>query len=610
MSELPGNVDRLLDLAEAVCEKSASPGDLAELDSVLLADGESRRCYMDYCWMHVSLKMEMRAHDAVQKARLEIDIETKTPVSDESDTGQIQTLPSIPPIILDTAIPGTVGFFSSGWPVAYLIATVVCGIGALIGAFSYVSIHEQVVDNSPPAIRDIQLPPQPKVEYVGRITGMVDCQWEGTGDWGLGTWDENPKSEIRNPKSLVALGDTLSLRSGLLEITYNSGAKVILQGPVTYAVESSAGGYLSVGKLTARVEKRGEGRNISKSPNTQIAAPSPLSSLPSPLFAIRTPTATVTDLGTEFGVEVDKLGRTVSHVFRGLVRVQVAAADGKARGDGELLRENQSASVDRNGDGQAVLVVLATKPGKFVHDIPKLTIKRLDLADVVAGGDGFSNKRNRGIDPTTGKVALSQPLPDGVLRGNHKYHRVPTLPFVDGVFMPDGGQGPVQIDSVGHTFDGFDKTDNKAAGHIWAGKPVFVPPEPFPTAFGGVEYASPGHGVLAMHANKGITFDLEAIRRASPGRKLVRFKAMAANTEWSSETGDSVFADIFVLVDGRVCFKRREINAFIGVMPIDIPIGDRDRFLTLATTDGGNGSRCDLIMFGDPVLEVVSYEQP
>ena len=41
-----------------------------------------------------------------------------------------------------------------------------------------------------------------------------------------------------------------------MEITYDTGAKVILQGPVTYEVESSHGGYLSVGKLTGRVEKK------------------------------------------------------------------------------------------------------------------------------------------------------------------------------------------------------------------------------------------------------------------------------------------------------------------------------------------------------------------
>ena len=37
----------------------------------------------------------------------------------------------------------------------------------------------------------------------------------------------------------------------------------------------------------------------------------------------------VTDLGTEFGVEVARSGETTSHVFRGSVRVQSTGADGK-----------------------------------------------------------------------------------------------------------------------------------------------------------------------------------------------------------------------------------------------------------------------------------------
>ena len=44
--------------------------------------------------------------------------------------------------------------------------------------------------------------------------------------------------------------------SGLMEITYTSGARVILEGPCAYTVDSSDGGYLAMGKLTARVEKK------------------------------------------------------------------------------------------------------------------------------------------------------------------------------------------------------------------------------------------------------------------------------------------------------------------------------------------------------------------
>ena len=41
---------------------------------------------------------------------------------------------------------------------------------------------------------------------------------------------------------VVPLGRKYELASGLMEITYDTGAKVILQGPVTYEVESNEAG--------------------------------------------------------------------------------------------------------------------------------------------------------------------------------------------------------------------------------------------------------------------------------------------------------------------------------------------------------------------------------
>ena len=145
---------------------------------------------------------------------------------------------------------------------------------------------------------------------------MVDCKWAGTA--------------FDSPS--VPLGSKYELASGLMEITYDTGAKVILQGPVTYEVESRTVGILSVGKLTARVENAKQQAAISKSPNLQI----------SQLFVVRTPTAIVTDLGTEFGVEVRESGATSAHVFRGIVEVQPAANDGKQQGQAVRLTENES----------------------------------------------------------------------------------------------------------------------------------------------------------------------------------------------------------------------------------------------------------------------------
>ena len=141
---------------------------------------------------------------------------------------------------------------------------------------------------------------------VGRITGMVDCKWDTKGlgirDWGLekdsgfgvqgmGAEDHQFRtfqSLIPNPQSLVSLGDRFALASGLMEITYNTGAKVILQGPVTYEVEAN-GGYLAVGKLTGKLEKENdECRMMNDKLRTQLSDIHHSSFIIHP-FVVRTP---------------------------------------------------------------------------------------------------------------------------------------------------------------------------------------------------------------------------------------------------------------------------------------------------------------------------------
>ena len=252
----------------------------------------------------------------------------------------------------------------------------------------------------------------------------------------------------------------------------------------------------------------------------------------------------------------------------------------------------------------------SAKPADFVREIPKQTIKTFDLVDVVAGGDGFSGRRNRGIDPTNGRPTDTPPTSETIRISSATESIIASrrLPFVDGVFIPDGRTGPVQVDSAGHTFDEFPQ-DRESRRPTTFGRAARFPSadrlRQFRPSWAASTMLRPVTACLFMHANKGITFDLEAIRRANPGCKLLRFRAVAGNTETVSETGEAVYADVWVLVDGQVRFQRREINGYNGAFPIAIPIGENDRFLTLAATDGGNGIECDWIMFGDPRLELL-----
>ena len=103
-------------------------------------------------------------------------------------------------------------------------------------------------------------------------------------------------------------------------------------------------------------------------PNPSVSdLPSPLSSLLSPLFSIRTPTAVVTDLGTEFGVEVEQSGASRAQVFRGKVEIRVD--DG--RGAPPLrLGVNESARVAFGSD-RGPLIREARPQQAFLREMPK-----------------------------------------------------------------------------------------------------------------------------------------------------------------------------------------------------------------------------------------------
>ena len=139
-----------------------------------------------------------------------------------------------------------------------------------------------------------------------------------------------------------------------MEITYDTGARVILQGPATYEVESANGGYLSLGKLTAKVEKkeRGEGEKTEESIHRQS---------PSSLFSIRTPTAIVTDLGTEFGVEVGSEGAVEAQVFGGQIEFQPSAPSGRLS---KKLRLGKDEVVRLDKTGTTTFHTMAN-PGPF-----------------------------------------------------------------------------------------------------------------------------------------------------------------------------------------------------------------------------------------------------
>ena len=225
---------------------------------------------------------------------------------------------------------------------------------------------------------------------------------------------------------------------------------------------------------------------------------------------------------------------------------------------------------------------------KVAFAIGELQGQAIDLADVVGGGNGFGiGQKGLGLDARTGKEQarkfgdLGNVKPGKFAKSAHE--------FVDGVFIP--AKIRTQISSNGLKATGLPENSGKAWDIIRNG-PVS---SQYSTKWGGVNYDSAGHSMIGLHANAGITFDLEAVRRATKYGEL-RFTAVAGYGGRTVEPS----AVFWVFLDGELHTSQR-----IGrndAIPLEINLPKTIRFLTLISTDGGNGYGHDQISFGDPTL--------
>ena len=225
----------------------------------------------------------------------------------------------------------------------------------------------------------------------------------------------------------------------------------------------------------------------------------------------------------------------------------------------------------------------------------------IDLADIVGGGDGTgTGTLGNGIDPSTGGTAPPALFQITQTDNTNSYHSS-SVNFVDGVFIPDGGAGSVTLDSAGHTYSGFPNTDSNSWDRIEYG-----PNQNSGTILNGVNYNSGTHSMIGLHANKGITFDLQEIIAAHPGLPFITFSAVAGITHVGGGSGT---ADWWVFVDGVL--KQSQTNTPAGTgFAINVPLTTGNQFLTLVATDFGDGFLVDQIIFGDPRLNLQAVPEP
>jgi hypothetical protein len=120
-----------------------------------------------------------------------------------------------------------------------------------------------------------------------------------------------------------------------------------------------------------------------------------------------------------------------------------------------------------------------------------------------------------------------------------------------------------------------------------------------------------GRGLLGLHANTGITFDLDAMRQAHPGVRPARFRALTGLGNTQGAFPGLIYhgqAALWVFVDGRLSLARRQLHPEVAPMKVDVELAPGDRFLTLVSTSGSSDKESTWVVFGDPVLEMAPQQ--
>ncbi len=393
-------------------------------------------------------------------------------------------------------------------------------------------------------------------------------------------WDE---SDVLLEKGIRLFDnrEPITLRQGVLKVQFDNGAQVVIEGPSEFSLEASERMHLNYGKIYAKVPSQAVG------------------------FRVNTPNCGVIDLGTEFGVDVNGRGETNVQLFKGKASLVLASRNNTQQS--QMLEPHEAKRVTTAGDVRTV----SFQDHHFIRDFNSERSvlwngQNLSLANIASGGDGWGRQSlNMGIDQITGKL-VSGNTEQRINKVAQGYISVSQLPYVDGVFVPDCGEGPAQLTSAGHVFDGFGDTGGDYFMPIGSYSTINMSHADragmWPTKIRFADYPEETAVNLCVHANSGITFDLQKIRQSLPFVKITGFSSVYGVPVTREDQGD-VHVDFYVFVDGVARMIEKDVYNKAEPGQLSIPLTETDRFLTLACTEGALNFG-DWSLFVNPELEL------
>ncbi len=369
------------------------------LEQILNEDKTSREFYCRYMQVEASLRWQSQSVLRASSIAPAVSVETANAVGNGSNNGSPDVIPiaaldavdSVDPIIpesgrssggtsspvlgfLGGAVCKTGEFLNRPTPFWVLISATV--LVPLFSLFVVVAVsteqYEKLVDERIAAERSsLVQPPSMQITPQDPNIGQLAANIEAANGIPPGSvaqtstkepepisiaYLERQSADARWATQQTAalmgvglqLGRELRLISGLAEISFESGAKVILQAPVNMVLSGPNAAELDAGKLTAYVPPQAKG------------------------FSVKSQHVTVIDLGTEFGMNAMGQHEAEVHVFTGVVEAELAPRDENvARGRVEPTTLRLEKDVALRVDPLAVTVLKQpADPDNFIRRMP------------------------------------------------------------------------------------------------------------------------------------------------------------------------------------------------------------------------------------------------
>lgn len=296
-----------------------SDEDAAQLARRLAEDPEASALYLKIVAFDVGLQWSSGAlaKQEVLASRLPLAI-TPAPAAPAGDPVHVESKPIRAPL---APPPRGASLFSRA-TLKYVAFVAICLYG------SFVLVAWNLRSGKLPSVAGGNEGP------VAFVCGAANVQWSK---------NASPKSA----EAPVQRGESLKIDSGLVELELKRGAKLVIEGPAQWSIDGDNLATLRSGKLVAKVSPSAIG------------------------FTVRTATATVIDLGTEFGVEADDNGATQIEVFKGKVELRTGAQrDSLSNSPAIMLAAGTARRVEPDGAKSGVIVREATSShDRFVRQL-------------------------------------------------------------------------------------------------------------------------------------------------------------------------------------------------------------------------------------------------